>query len=79
MAAVTLIIPPAYLFRSPGIVYPRGHRYRIALYDVRPEQLRLALEPLAPPTLAIAVLPRWPTRALRRLRGSRRSRLTTAA
>ena len=78
-AVLTLVIPPAYLFRSPGIVYPRSHRYRIPLYDVRPEQLRLALEPLAPPTLTIAVLPRWHQRALRRMRGSRRSRLTTAA
>jgi hypothetical protein len=78
-AVVTLIIPPAYLFRSPGIVHPRSHRYRIALYDVRPEELRLALLPLAPPTLAVAVLPRWYQRAMRRLRGSRRSRLTTAA
>jgi hypothetical protein len=77
-AVLMLIIPPAYLFRSPGIVHPRlhSHRYRIPLYDVTPEQLHLALEPLAPPTLTIAVLPRWHTRALRRLR---RSRLTTAA
>ena len=79
VSAVTLILPPAYLFRAPGIVFPRSHRYRISLYDVRPEQLRLALEPLAPPTLTIAVLPRWHQRAIRRLRGSRRSSLTTAA
>lgn len=78
VAVLTLVIPPAYLFRSPGIVHPRSHplRYRIPLYDVVPEQLRLALEPLAPPTLTIAVLPRWHQRALRRLR---RSGLTTAA
>ena len=77
-ALLTLLIPAAYLFRSPGLLYPRSHslRYRIPLYDVTPEQLRLALEPLAPPTLPIVVLPRWPARALKRLR---RSRLATAA
>ena len=54
-------------------------RYRIPLYDVSPEQLRLALVPMAPPNLPIAVQPRWRTRALRRLRRLRRSKLTTAA
>ena len=77
-AVVTLLIPAAYLFRSPGLLRPRSHslRYRIPLYDVTPEQLRLALEPLAPPTLSVVLQPRWPARALKRLR---RSRLTTAA
>jgi hypothetical protein len=77
-ALLTLLIPAAYLFRSPGLLRPRSHslRYRIPLYDVRPEQLRMALEPLAPPTLPIVVLPRWPARAMKRLR---RSRLATAA
>jgi hypothetical protein len=77
-ALVTLIIPAAYLFRSPGLLRPRSHgvRYRIPLYEVTPEQLSLGLQPLAPPTVSITVLPRWHTRALRRLR---RSRLATAA
>jgi hypothetical protein len=77
-ALLTLLIPAAYLFRSPALLRPSSHslRYRIPLYDVTPEQLRLALEPLAPPTLSIVMLPRWPARALKRLR---RSRLTTAA
>ncbi len=77
-AGLTVLIPPAYLFRSPGILRPCSDplRYRIPLYDVTPEELRLALVPLVPPNLPIAVLPRWRTRALRRLR---RSRLTTAA
>jgi hypothetical protein len=74
----TLLVPPAYLFRQPGILRPGSDplRYRIPLYDVSPEELRLALVPLAPPTVPIAVKLRWRTRALRRLR---RSRLTTAA
>jgi hypothetical protein len=77
-AGLTVLIPLAYLFRSPAIVRPRRHphRYRIPLYDVTPEELRLALRPLAPPNLPIAVRPRWRTRAMRRLR---RSRLATAA
>lgn len=77
-AGLTVLIPLAYLFRSPAILRPRRnpHRYRIPLYDVTPEELRLALVPLVPPNLPIAVRPRWRTRALRRLR---RSRLTTAA
>jgi hypothetical protein len=80
-AIVTLLIPVAYLFRAPGLVRPRSGplRYRIPLYEVTPEQLRLALAPLAPPNVTIAVLPRWRTRVMRRLRGTRRSRLATAA
>jgi hypothetical protein len=80
-AVITVLLPPACLFRSPGLLRPRSAplRYRVPLYDVKPEQLRLALAPLAPPTVQIAVRPRWRTRALRRLRGLRRSRLTTAA
>lgn len=76
-AVVTLLIPLAYLFRMPGILRARsGLRYRIPLYDVTPEQLRLGLAPMVPPGVAIAVVPRWRTRAMRRLR---RSRLATAA
>ena len=77
-AGLTVIIPLTYLFRSPAILRPRRdpHRYRIPLYDVSPEELRLALVPFVPPNLPIAVQPRWRTRALRRLR---RSRLATAA
>ena len=77
-AGLTVLIPLAYLFRSPGIVRPRRDplRYRIPLYDVSPEELQLALVPLVPPNLPIAVRPRWRTRALRRMR---RSRLATAA
>jgi hypothetical protein len=76
-AVVTLAIPLAYLFRMPGILRAgSGLRYRIPLYDVTPEQLRLGLAPMVPPNVAIAVLPRWRTRAMRRLR---RSRLATAA
>lgn len=80
-AGLTLIIPPAYLFRSPGILRPRSDplRFPIPLYDVTPEELRLALVPLVPPNLPIAVQPRWRTRALRRIRRLGRSRLTTAA
>ena len=77
-AGLTVLIPLAYLFRSPAILRPHRnpHRYRIPLYDVSPEELRLALVPLVPPNLPIAVQPRWRTRAMRRLR---RSRLATAA
>jgi hypothetical protein len=77
-AGLTVIIPLTYLFRSPAIVRPHRdpHRYRIPLYDVAPEELRLALVPFVPPHLPIAVQPRWRTRAMRRLR---RSRLATAA
>ena len=77
-AGLTVVIPLTYLFRSPAILRPRSdpRLYRIPLYDVTPEELQLALVPLVPPNLPIAVRPRWRTRALRRLR---RSRLTTAA
>jgi hypothetical protein len=77
-ASLTVLIPPACLFRSPGLLRPRSDplRYRIPLYDVAPEQLRLALVPFAPPSVPVAVRPRWRTRALSRLH---RSRLTTAA
>jgi hypothetical protein len=77
-AGLTVLIPPAYLFRCPGLLRPRSdhRRYRIPLYDVTAGELRLALAPLAPPTMAIGVRLRWRDRALRRLR---RSRLTTAA
>ena len=76
---VTLLIPIAYLFRSPGLIHPRSHnppRYRIQLYDVRAEELRLGLAPLAPPTVPISVRRTWRARALGALR---RSRLATAA
>ena len=77
-AILTVLIPPACLLRSPGLLNPRSDplRYRIALYEVNPEQLQLALVPFAPPNVPIAVRPRWHTRALSRLR---RERLTTAA
>jgi hypothetical protein len=77
-AIVTVLIPPACLVRSPGLLHPRSDplRYRIPLYEVAPEQLRLALVPFAPPNVPIAVRPRWHTLALGRLR---RERLTTAA
>jgi len=77
-AGLTVIIPLTYLFRTPAILRPRRdpHRYRIPLYDVAPEELRLALVPFVPPNLPIAVRLRWRTRAMRRLR---RSRLATAA
>ena len=80
-AVVTLVLPPACLFRTPGLLRPRSAplRFRIPLYDVTPEELQLALAPFAPPNVPIAVRPRWHTRALRRLRRLRRSRLTTAA
>ncbi len=80
-ASLTVLIPPACLFRSPGLLRPRSGpiRYRIPLYDVTAEQLRLALVPFAPPNVPVAVRPRWHTRALSKLRGPRRSRLTTAA
>jgi hypothetical protein len=76
---VTVLLPVAYLFRSPGLVRPRSYdppRYRIQIYDVGPEELRLALAPLTPPTVVIAVRRTWRSRALGRLR---RSRLATAA
>ena len=76
---VTVLLPVAYLFRSPGLLRPRSYhppRYRIQLYDVGPEELRLALAPLTPPTVTIAVRRSWRARALGRLR---RSRLATAA
>jgi hypothetical protein len=80
-AVLTVLLPPACMFRSPGLLRPRSGpvRYRVPLYDVRPEQLRLALAPLAPPNVTIYVRPRLRARALARLRGLRRSRLTTAA
>jgi hypothetical protein len=77
-AVVTVLLPPACLFRTPGLLRPRSAplRFRIPLYDVRPEELQLALAPFAPPNVPVAVRPRWRARALSRLR---RSRLTTAA
>ena len=77
-AGLTVLLPVAYLFRAPAILRPRSdpRRYRIPLYDVTPEELRLALVPMVPPNLPIAVRARWRTRAMRRLR---RSRLATAA
>ncbi len=80
-AAITVLLPPACMFRMPSLLRPRSDplRYRIPLYDIKPEQLRLALAPFAPPNVPILVRPRWPARALSRLRGLRRSRLTTAA
>jgi hypothetical protein len=77
-AALTVFLPPAYLFRAPGMLHPRSDplRFRIPLYEVTPEQLQLALVPLVPPNVPVAVRPRWHTRALSRLR---RERLTTAA
>jgi hypothetical protein len=76
---VTLLIPIACMFRSPGLLRPRLYdppRYRIQLYDVRAEELRLGLAPLAPPTVPINVRRTWRARALGALR---RSRLATAA
>jgi hypothetical protein len=80
-AVVTVLLPPACMFRSPGLLRPTSGpvRYRVPLYDVRPEQLQFALAPLAPPNVAIVVRPRLRARALARLRRLRRSRLTTAA
>jgi hypothetical protein len=76
---LTVLIPVAYVFRTPGLLRPSSYhplRYRIKLLDVRPEELRLALAPLAPPAVAIAVRRTWRARALGLLR---RSRLATAA
>jgi hypothetical protein len=80
-AVMTVLLPPACLFRSPGLLRPRSApvRYRVPLYDVRPEQLQLALAPFTPPNVPIVVRPRLRARALSRLRRLRRSRLTTAA
>lgn len=75
----TVLIPVVYVFRSPGLLRPRSYnppRYRIKLLDVRAEELRLALAPLAPPTVTIAVRRTWRARALGLVR---RSRLATAA
>jgi hypothetical protein len=76
-AVVTVLLPPACLFRTPGLLRPRSAplRFRVPLY-VRPEELQLALAPFAPPNVPVALRPRWRARALSRLR---RSRLTTAA
>jgi hypothetical protein len=76
---VTLAIPVAYLFRSPGLLRPRSYdppRFRIQLYDVTAEEVRLGLAPLAPPTVTVTVRRTWRARALGALR---RSRLATAA
>ena len=80
-AIVTVLLPPACLFRSPGLLRPRSGpvRYRVPLFDVRPQQLQLALAPFTPPNVALAVRPRLHARAFARLRRLRRSRLTTAA
>jgi hypothetical protein len=80
-AILTVVLPPACMFRSPGLLRPRSGpvRYRVPLYEVTPEQLQLALAPFTPPNVPIAVRPRWRARALSRLRRMRRSRLTTAA
>ncbi len=80
-AIVTVLLPPACMFRSPGLLRPRSGpvRYRVPLFDVRPQQLKLALAPFTPPNVAIAVRPRLHARAFARLRRLRRSRLTTAA
>ena len=80
-AVLTVLLPPACMFRSPSLLRPRSDpvRYRVPLHDVRPEQLQLALSSLTSPSVAIHVRPRWRARALARLRRLRRSRLTTAA
>ncbi len=80
-AILTVALPPACMFRSPGLLRPRSNpvRYRVPLYEVRPDELQLALAPVTPPNVLIAVRPRWRTRVLARLRRPRRSRLTTAA
>ena len=80
-AVLTVLLPPACMFRSPSLLRPRSDpvRYRVPLHDVRPEQLQFALAPLSPSHVAISVRPRWRARALARLRRLRRSRLTTAA
>lgn len=75
---LTALIPACYLVRYPALLCPSRFppRYRIALCGVTPDELRRALAPLAPPTAPVTVLPRWRTRAYRRLR---RQRLATAA
>jgi hypothetical protein len=80
-AVVTVLLPPACMFRSPALLRPTSGpvRYRVPLYDVTPEQLQLALAPFTPPNVLIVVRPRLRARALARLRRLRRSRLTTAA
>jgi hypothetical protein len=78
---VTVLLPPACMFRCPGLLRPRSDpvRFRVPLYEVTPEQLQLALAPFTPPNVPILVRPRWRARAIARLRRKRRSRLTTAA
>jgi hypothetical protein len=80
-AVVTVLLPPACMFRCPGLLRPRSDpvRFRVPLYEVTPEQLQLALAPFTPPSVPILVRPRWRARAIARLRRKRRSRLTTAA
>lgn len=76
---LTVFLPVTYLFRLPGLLRPRSYgppRYRIQIYDVAAEDLRMALAPMAPPTVTFAVRRTWRARAFGRLR---QSRLTTAA
>jgi hypothetical protein len=52
-----LVLPASYLVRLPSLVVPHAgtRRYRVQIYDLRPEAVRAALRDLAPRTVAVTV------------------------
>ncbi|HEY2550768.1 MAG TPA: hypothetical protein VGI64_09345, partial [Streptosporangiaceae bacterium] len=52
-----LVLPVSYLVRLPSIVVPHAglRRYRVQIYELRPESVRAALRELAPRTVAVTV------------------------
>jgi hypothetical protein len=61
-AGLTLVIPPPWLGRPPGVVSlrSRSHRFKVPICDINADQLGLALAALAPPTVSVGVaVRRW--------------------
>ena len=52
-----LALPLSYLVRLPSLVVPHASppRYRVQIYDLRPEAVRVALAALAPRTVSVTV------------------------
>jgi hypothetical protein len=52
-----LVLPASYLVRLPSLIVPHASppRYRVQIYDLRPEAVRAALTALAPRTVAVTV------------------------
>jgi hypothetical protein len=69
-SALTLVLPPCYLFRMPGLLQPRTGSacYPVPLWDVVPGDACRALAELAPASVPVVVKPTLRARALGRLR-----------